>query len=231
LLRLQGKPAHWHATLKDPAEFATNYGSDPSLEGSGAAYLRSLKHTHLATPEPPLQEPVIAPEGKAAGSPADRRRSERFKCQGSARFRTEEDVVHTYGTLTDVSLHGCYVEMMATSPVGTKVNMLLEVNGIRAAVRGIVRVSYPFLGMGIEFTGLDVPTQQALREMTVSLLPHISAVGPSKPAANALAEPLLIPIITDPAAALSAIANFFQDESSLTRQEFLRLIQKSQSSR
>jgi hypothetical protein len=218
--------------LKDPTAFSGAYGLEPPSPDSGAAYLRSLKQYQDSAPEAITSEPVLAPASTPGTNPPERRRSERHKCQGSARFRSEEDVVHTYGTLTDVSLHGCYVEMMATSPVGTKVNMLLEVNSIRAAVHGVVRVSYPFLGMGIEFTGLDPQAQQALHEMTVSLMPRVNAIGsPSKPDSTTSSEPLLIPIITDPAAALSAIANFFQDQTSLSRQEFLRLIQKSQGSR
>ena len=218
--------------MKDPTELSGAYGLEPTSPDSGAAYLRSLKHYNDTAPEVAAPEPAVAPASTPSSNPSERRRSERYKCQGSARFRTEEDVVHTYGTLTDVSLHGCYVEMMATSPVGTKVNMLLEVNSIRTAVHGVVRVSYPFLGMGIEFTDIEPETRQALHEMTVSLMPHVNAIGSSsKQSAAAPSEPLLIPIITDPAAALSAIANFFQDHTGLSRQEFLRLIQKSQGSR
>jgi hypothetical protein len=217
--------------LKDSAEFREQYGTPPESEGTGAAYLRSLKH-HAAAPAVASPESAGSPGPPSAADPAERRRSPRHKCQGSVRFRSEEDVVHTYGTLTDVSLHGCYVEMMATSPVGTKVNMILEVNDIRVEVRGEVRVSYPFLGMGIEFTGLGPGTQQALREITLSLLPHVNAVtAPAESSGAAAAEALLIPIVTNPAAALGAIANHFQAATSLSRQEFLRLLQRSQSSR
>ena len=218
--------------MKDSAEFREHYGTAPEPDGTGAAYLRSLKHYNATAPVVASPASASASSPQTGTDPAERRRSPRHKCQGSVRFRSEEDVVHTYGTLTDVSLHGCYVEMMATSPVGTKVNMILEVNGIRAEVRGEVRVSYPFLGMGIEFTGLGPDTEQALREITLSLLPHVNAVSaPAEPGPTSPSEPVLIPIITNPAAALGAIASHFQAATSLSRQEFLRLLQKSQSSR
>ncbi|HEY6302122.1 MAG TPA: hypothetical protein VIX14_03565, partial [Terriglobales bacterium] len=35
------------------------------------------------------------------------------------------------GTLTDVSLHGCYLEMNTTFPVGTKVKLVLKSFGVR----------------------------------------------------------------------------------------------------
>jgi len=212
------------ADLKDPAELSTNDGYTREPGDSGAAYLRSLKQYQA---ERPL-EAAPTPTPDAAGTGAERRRSTRHKCQGSVRFRTDDDVVHTYGTLTDVSMHGCYVEMMATSPVGTMVNMMIEVNGVRADVRGEVKVSYPFLGMGIEFKNVDVENRKGLREISASLLPRVNAVSaPAQPIVAA--EPLLIPIITDPAAALGAIANHFQAETTLSRHEFLHLIQKSQS--
>jgi hypothetical protein len=59
--------------------------------------------------------------------------------------------VHTWGTVTDISQNGCYVELMATFPVGAIVDLQLELNEIRAHVKGEVRVSYPCLGMGIAF--------------------------------------------------------------------------------
>jgi hypothetical protein len=214
--------------VKDPTEIGGGDGSSPHSQEAGAAYLSSLKHGELSSSA--LENTPADSKNSEAPQGAERRRSARYRCQGSVRFRTEEDIVHTYGTLTDVSLHGCYVEMMATSPLGTKVNMILEVNGIRACVHGEVRVSYPFLGMGIEFTDVDSETRKLLRDITLSVLPHVNAMSSAKRPLEP-AEPVLIPIITDPAAALGVIADHFQANTTLARQDFLRLIQKSQPSR
>jgi hypothetical protein len=59
--------------------------------------------------------------------------------------------VHTWAAFTDVSLHGCYVEAQATYPAGAMLPMKLEANGVRLETKGSVRVSYPYLGMGIAF--------------------------------------------------------------------------------
>jgi hypothetical protein len=40
-----------------------------------------------------------------------------------------------WGTVTDVSLHGCYVEMNTTSPAGTEVDLVLKSFGIRLRPR------------------------------------------------------------------------------------------------
>ena len=63
-----------------------------------------------------------------------------------------------------LNMHGCYVEMTATSPVGTVVELTLDAAGVRVHATGEVKVSYPFLGMGI---ALKVPgeEQAGLREM------------------------------------------------------------------
>ena len=62
---------------------------------------------------------------------ADKRRSPRYKCEGSAELREQGCDVRTWATFTDVSLHGCYVEAQATYPAGTMLHMKLEANGIR----------------------------------------------------------------------------------------------------
>src|ERR1700687_6013065 len=54
---------------------------------------------------------------------AEKRRSTRYKCEGSAGIRQDGTEVHTWAAFTDVSLHGCYVEAQATYPVGTVLHL------------------------------------------------------------------------------------------------------------
>ena len=75
----------------------------------------------------------------------------RYKCEGSAELREEGCDVRTWATFSDISLHGCYVEAQATYPANTILHMKLEANGVRVETNGNVRVSYPYLGMGIAF--------------------------------------------------------------------------------
>jgi hypothetical protein len=39
---------------------------------------------------------------------AEKRRSPRYKCEGSAEMRELSCDVHTWATVTDISRHGCY---------------------------------------------------------------------------------------------------------------------------
>src|SRR5271166_3620138 len=88
---------------------------------SGTAYLRRLK-THDADGSGLRREL----SGVTAAPAADERRgSRRYACTGSVELRTEGGV-RLWGTLKDISLHGCYVEMATTFPVGKQVNLALE---------------------------------------------------------------------------------------------------------
>src|SRR6202140_5885079 len=74
-----------------------------------------------------------------------------------------------WGTVTDVSLHGCYVEMNTTFPVDTKVGLVLKSFGIRIEAPGTVRASYPFLGMGICFAEIKPAQQLQLKQLLAAL--------------------------------------------------------------
>src|SRR5258708_31839244 len=128
-------------------------------------YLRRLKG---AAEEVPPGD-VAARAGEAAlealNNPVwkERRQSPRLRCSGSAELRTGASDARMWGTLTDVSLHGCYVEMNTTFPVGTKVDLVLKSFGIRIETPGTVRVSYPFLGMGASFAEVEPVHQLQLQ--------------------------------------------------------------------
>ena len=153
----------------------------------------------------------------------EKRGNPRYKCEGSAEFRTEGFDVRTWARITDISRSGCYVEMQATSPLNTPVNLLIEIKGMRFHAKGIVKTSYSLQGMGILFTEiLDVDCVQL--EEILRQLSRESSPGPEpKPSAG----PDLL-MITNVSAALNAVAKFFQTNRSLTRDEFTDLIGKSQ---
>jgi hypothetical protein len=129
------------------------------------------------------------------------------------------------GTFTDLSIHGCYIEMTATFPVGAMVDLVLTLEGQRANVKGEVRVSYPFLGIGIAFREISPESQRTLQSMVASLLAQ------QRVASSASSEsptPIPAPVIVHPAAAFEAVADFFQTHSILSKNEFLQLVSRSQ---
>jgi hypothetical protein len=229
---------------------------DAKSDSGGAGYLRRLKAGQQQTVEPHVDHfsssidratPAISAQLSSydgtsadlkAGSnsnssdPTERRRSPRFKCEGSAEFRVGGTDVRTWGTFTDLSVSGCYIEMTATFPVGAIVDLVLGLNGFRVRVKGEVRVSYPFLGMGVFFREISPENERELQAMVRSLDP--AANHSSDPATNSAAAgpeatgQTSIVAIASPEAAFQAVVDFFQRHSLLSRDEFLQLIRKSQ---
>jgi hypothetical protein len=207
------------------------------------AYLRALKQplaAHAAAGAAPAREatpqPAPDPPGSETGiaghfTGADKRRSPRCKCEGSVQLREQGCGVHTWATFTDVSVHGCYVEAQATYPAGTMLHMKLDASGIRMEVTGEVRINYPYLGMGIAFRQVSDENAALLRQLVVKLSRPSLIMGPgiasSLPADKSLS---VVSAITNPQAAIQALMEFFENRQMLMREDFLRLIKKSQSS-
>jgi PilZ domain len=65
----------------------------------------------------------------------------------------EENLMQTI--TSDVGIGGCYVETASPLEVGTRIEVLLTLGAEDLQTDGIVRVTYPGVGMGIEFLGLS----------------------------------------------------------------------------
>jgi len=209
----------------------------PEETNEGIAYLRALKQstgqaggtapTLARDSQVPSQGAPVQPDEQFKG--ADKRRSLRYKCEGSAEVRVEGVDVCTWVSFTDVSMHGCYVEAQATYPAGTVLHMKLEANGIRVETKGKVVVNYPYLGMGISFEDMSDENKSHLQRLLGTLAHRCVIVGSgnacSLPATGTTAD---IPMISDPGAAIQAVVEFFESRQVLMREDFLRVLKKSQ---
>jgi PilZ domain len=203
----------------------------------GAAYLAALKRSRTlpATGTAPALTPECASssegqraEGLRVGNGRkERRRSPRYRCQGSAHLRESATGIAIWATFTDISLHGCYVEMGATTfRVGAELLLILEVNDFRVEATGEVRVAYPGVGMGISFTSMRDREQlralvRSIAQPSVILGPRATPQAASGPLSNALLD------IPDPRTALQAIIEFFEQRHVMGRDEFLRILRQS----
>ena len=193
------------------------------------SYLKALKqpvapHSEAqagsTNPLAPVDEPY---EG------VEKRRTPRYKCEGSIQIREEGREVNTWASFTDISLHGCYVEAQATYPRGTLLHLKLDANGIRLETKGTVRVNYPYLGMGIAFADMSEENQARLRQMLATITHPCVIMGPGIASSLPATGPLKgVPSITDPAAAVRALIEFFENRQMLMREDFLRIVRKSQ---
>jgi hypothetical protein len=114
----------------------------------------------------PLKPPVEAPAKPKA---SERREATRFVCTGGAEFRNVEGGFKNWGTVSDVSDTGCYVETMLPLPAKTELDLLISVRNIDIRGRARVRSSHPSVGMGIEFVQLSPEDRQRLDALLSAL--------------------------------------------------------------
>ena len=202
----------------------SDYNADiPPL--SRAEHLRAPRRgNETRTLMDPL--PTLPVPGNNVARDHEKRLQPRYRCEGSVAFRTEGVDMRTWATFTDISLSGCYVELSATFAVNTPVNMVLEIKGIQVQLKGMVRTSFPLVGMGIEFVEVADLDRLALEEILLRLTgkadpPAEPALTPASPTVPGLL------MIVDPGAALNAVARFFESNPTLTREQFTGLMGQS----
>jgi PilZ domain len=199
---------------------------------AGVAYLKALKQPVAgATATGTLTEAhpgsVVTPGNRFRGP--EKRRSLRYQCEGSIEMCEDGSDAHTWARFTDISLHGCYVEAQEVYPKGTVLHLKLEANGVRVESKGNVRVTYPQLGMGIAFVETSQETSARLREMLMRVSPQSSLMGPGIASTLLSGAPLVaVPLIANPASAMLALIEFFENRQMLMREDFLRIVRMSQ---
>ena len=120
----------------------------------------------------PSQAPVTrsstaaAPPQKVASPVMEERRAfPRHACRFEALAAIEGTDMSTLAKVTDISLGGCYLEMLSPLPVNTLVDLTLNPSNVTLNVHGKVRTSQTGMGMGVEFTGLTPEDFEKLRKI------------------------------------------------------------------
>jgi hypothetical protein len=195
---------------------------------AGPAKAKTMDNNGSRTPAGAIAAavaPVPAPVPAPVSSPSfiERRKTPRLRCSGSLELRAEGTDVRIWGTLTDIGLHGCYVEMNTTFPIGTKVDLVLKSMSIRVETPGIIRATYPFLGMGMSFSDTE-PEQKLHLQQLISALRSRSHFLTSDPAQHdEKKDPLAA---ADPKALVDEIALFFRKNTALSREEFYQIAKR-----
>jgi hypothetical protein len=204
-------------------------------EDISAAYLTALKRSDDGRSASAVAGPceMASQITSAVGQPEfqgpEKRRTSRYRCDGSVEMSEQGSDVRTSAVFTDISLHGCYVEAKATYPAGTVLQMTLEADGIRMETAGEVRVNYPYMGMGISFREMSQENVTRLRELLGVVSQPESNAGQGIAAALASTAPQDgIPVVKDPAQALRLLTTFFESRQTLPREDFILLLRESQ---
>ena len=198
---------------------------DSSKGEDGVNYLRRLRGA-AAEGAPANATAKVgdkAPAATATPGVVERRKSLRLRCSGSVEFRTAGSDARMWGTLTDVSLHGCYVEMSNTFPVDTKVYLVLRSCGIRIQAPGTVRASYPALGMGICFAEIEPEQELQLKQLLATLAGRSAVSNVGSAPEDGMKDMLAT---ADPNAFLDQIREFFQKNQLLSREEFYSIAKR-----
>jgi len=238
-------------TYRDQSGLVPGVG-DADDSGESVNYLRRLKGTAtdaghgntmdnkgsrtpaaaIAAAVTPVPAPVPAPVSSQApaASPSfvspsviERRKTPRLRCSGSLELRAEGADVRMWGTLTDVGLHGCYVEMNTTFPIGTKVDLVLKAMSIRVETPGLIRATYPFLGMGMSFSDTEPEQKLHLQQLLSALRSRSHFLTPDLAQHDEKKDPLTS---ADPKALVDEIALFFQKNTALPREEFYQIAKR-----
>lgn len=200
---------------------------DSGESADGADYLRRLKGpVNAGSPELAVTtegDRTAAETANPSTAFKERRRTPRYRCSGSAEFRAEGTTIPIWGTLTDVGLHGCYVEMSTTFPVGTSVILVLKSMGIRMQTSGIVRATYPSLGMGVAFADIQ-PDQLLQLKQLLSALSGRTPIVTADPDRDIDRKDGLA--AADAKLLVDGIALFFQTSTLLSRDDFYKIAKR-----
>jgi hypothetical protein len=104
------------------------------------------------------------PDPFVHGGGRDRRQFPRFECTASVEISAENSVAPLRGKLADLSLGGCYAEMMIPLKVGAKLNLAIWLDAVKITTAGMVTSSHPGFGIGIKFIGMAGADRERLQE-------------------------------------------------------------------
>ena len=159
----------------------------------------------------------------------ERRRFPRVPCRGAAEvFLGTRRAV--WGTATDLSRGGCYIETAQPLPIGTRVKLRLTFGDIPLSIEARITTSHPQVGMGMAFLAGDPSQQETLATILDNVAgirrPPAAAASASPAAANpspAAAHTLRIPNQEAPFI-LNQVIQVLNKKGTLTRQDFMVIV-------
>ena len=100
----------------------------------------------------------------------DRRRSSRFSCGGQAKITwLPSNGIFVPGSIRDLSLHGCRIEIPHPIDRGVRAEIVVRVNAASFRAVGEVRAIRGHSGAGIEFVHLSAGGKDLLSDMIAQL--------------------------------------------------------------
>ena len=122
--------------------------------------------------------PASAVASPPAQESRERRVASRFKCSGGAHIIHQQTNASTWGTVSDISSTGCYIDTATPLPLGAKADLVLTIAGVEMRSPAQVRVCHPSIGMGLSFLQLT-PDDRTRLDQILSKLSVPAAADPT----------------------------------------------------
>lgn len=139
----------------------------------------------------------------------------------------EQDDPPVSCSLTDMSLGGCYLKTISPFPKNTRVVLSIKAAGVELRAGGLVRLTHPEFGMGIEF--IQTTTEQ--RDHVHQLIDALKATGTKSPELQVLpdglehstSEPTVEPQVPGTE---DALVELFRSKGTVPVEGFLELMRE-----
>jgi hypothetical protein len=202
------------------ANFLFSEHLSPSMQSGAGADLDTVPAGFV--PAPPALDHAADERRGPLRRQEERRRHVRFNCAGVAQVWQDGNEHATTGRINEISMGGCYVEIMAPIHAGTSVRLQLEVNLRTIRLHAVVRISQPALGMGIEFTRIAPMEAEKLHRVIMELSGQSPAAPATQPEPSSAA-----PLDSASGDQLGdAVLHWFGTHDSLNREQFLGIMEE-----
>jgi PilZ domain len=189
-----------------------------------------------STPTHPPPPTMSTPAASGVWTGRERRQFVRHTCRMAAQIVLQNGSVRMTATVTDISLGGCYVEMLSPLPVDTFCDIAISPGDTTLQLSGRVRSSQTNFGMGVSFTGMRPQDFEVLRRLAPPAVnpqePETPVVVPSAPPAPqndphryAASDFDLVDLPTTPDALAAAVRVLIR-KGALTRAEISEELEK-----
>jgi hypothetical protein len=98
----------------------------------------------------------------------EKRQNPRFVCEGGVEVRAAESRPF-WGTMSDISLGGCYVQTFQPLPAGSVLQFLIKTEGIEMRGTAKVVAMHPGVGMALTFGEMAAPDRTRLTHLIAQL--------------------------------------------------------------
>ena len=146
------------------------------------------------------------PRAGAPGLPQmpNRRQAERVNCRVAADVSMINGAAQAYAWLSDISVKGCYLQMITPFAVGSEINIsIYAVNLAKESplvLRATVRTSHPMVGMGIEFVEVSAEDKPRIQIVVEQLRGKVAVAEKDSAAWTPATTPIAPPVSTPPTA-------------------------------